>query len=116
MKLKKAAEPKLASPTSCVRLIWASLTHTIKIYQFSRAIGLTGFGWVTVYTIYLIFFILSPLLFFSFPPRAAILLVFLGGWLLLPVGNYPVASLPGTIPWWIVGLAVPSDMLITKAW
>src|SRR5206468_7534411 len=48
--------------------------------------------------------------------RTALLLVLIGGWWLLPVGRYePVA--PDTIfPWWITGTALPSDMLLTKAW
>ncbi|MBK5926312.1 hypothetical protein [Rhodobaculum claviforme] len=50
------------------------------------------------------------------PVRVAILLVFLGGWLLLPVGVYPDSVAEATFPWWITGVAVPSEMLLTKGW
>lgn len=50
------------------------------------------------------------------PPRTAVLIVFLGGWLLLPVGVYPVGAASGAFPYWLIGAALPSDMLITKAW
>jgi hypothetical protein len=48
--------------------------------------------------------------------RRAILLVLIGGWWLLPVARYPSIA-PGTgFPWWVTGIALPSDMLLTKAW
>ena len=54
--------------------------------------------------------------FWMLAPRQAALGVFLGGWLLLPVGDYaPVAAGAG-FPYWIIGAALPSDMLLTKAW
>jgi len=49
-------------------------------------------------------------------PAVAVLSSFLGGWLLLPVGHFPAGSVGGEFPYWITGLAVPSDMLLTKAW
>ncbi len=49
-------------------------------------------------------------------PASAVAIVFFGGWLLLPVGHYPASPAEGGFPFWIVGLAVPSDMLLTKAW
>ena len=49
------------------------------------------------------------------PPRQAIILVFLGGWLLLPFGNFPVVP-KGTLAWWVTGLALPGGVLISKAW
>jgi hypothetical protein len=49
------------------------------------------------------------------PPREAMLLVFLGGWLLLPFGSFPVTP-KGTLAWWVTGLALPGDIMISKAW
>lgn len=36
--------------------------------------------------------------------------------MLLPVGHYAPASSAAGFPFWITGTAVPSDMLLTKAW
>ncbi len=49
-------------------------------------------------------------------PRTAVLGVFLGGWLLLPVGGYAAVATDTAFPYWIIGAALPSDMLVTKAW
>ena len=49
-------------------------------------------------------------------PAVAVLIVFLGGWIVLPVGHFPPGSSGGDFPYWIIGLALPSDMLLTKAW
>ena len=54
--------------------------------------------------------------FLWFPVKNAILLVFFGGWLLLPVGSYQPGDESNTFPYWITGLAVPSQMLLNKAW
>ena len=62
------------------------------------------------------FALLSGGVFALLPLRAAILTVFLGGWLLLPVGAYPEAAATSGWTWWIIGLALPSEMLVTKAW
>lgn len=51
-----------------------------------------------------------------FAPRSAVLFVLLGGWLLLPVGIYPPDASFSAFPYWLIGAALPSDMLITKAW
>jgi len=48
-------------------------------------------------------------------PAVAVLGSFLGGWILLPVGNYPAGAADAVFPYWIIGLALPSDMLLTKA-
>jgi hypothetical protein len=49
------------------------------------------------------------------PARNAILLVFLGGWIILPFGRFaPVPN--GTLAWWVTGLALPGDVMISKAW
>ena len=48
-------------------------------------------------------------------PAVAVLASFLGGWILLPVGSYPAGSADAVFPYWIIGLALPSDMLLTKA-
>ncbi len=49
-------------------------------------------------------------------PAVAVAIVFFGGWLLLPVGHYAPGSVATQFPFWITGVAVPSDMLLTKAW
>lgn len=49
-------------------------------------------------------------------PALAVAIVFFGGWLLLPVGHYAAGSAEALFPFWITGLVVPSDMLLTKAW
>ena len=52
-------------------------------------------------------------------PRTAALGVFFGGWLFAPVGVFPTgSSLAGQTvhPYWILGSALPSDMLLHKAW
>ena len=49
-------------------------------------------------------------------PAVAALGAFLGGWVVLPVGHFPAGSAAAEFPYWITGLAVPSDMLLTKAW
>ncbi len=48
-------------------------------------------------------------------PAVAVLGSFLGGWILLPVGSYPAGAADALFPYWIIGLALPSDMLLTKA-
>jgi len=48
-------------------------------------------------------------------PAVAVLGSFLGGWILLPVGSYSAGSADAVFPYWIIGLALPSDMLLTKA-
>lgn len=65
--------------------------------------------------VYLAFFAAAFGAFRALPVRPALLLVCLGGWMLLPVGTYPPTE-GATFPWWISGLALPSDMLVTKAW
>ena len=65
---------------------------------------------------YLLFSLAAIAAFRLFPPSTAVLVVFLGGWLVLPVGNYPPGSADVIFPYWITGLAIPSNMLMTKAW
>ena len=65
---------------------------------------------------YLGFFLLAGLVFRLLPLRVAILAVVLGGWLVLPVGRFPQDDYDTVFPFWIIGIALPSDMLITKAW
>ncbi|MFO1091058.1 MAG: hypothetical protein U1E46_15905 [Hyphomicrobiales bacterium] len=47
--------------------------------------------------------------------RAAFLMFF-GGWLTLPVATFRPSDVHTEFPYWITGLAVPSDILIDKAW
>ncbi|MBJ6122757.1 hypothetical protein [Sphingomonas mollis] len=68
-----------------------------------------------LYAIYVLFAVIAMLPFLRLPVRTAVLIVFFGGWILLPVGHYPPVATDG-LPWWIVGTALPSDMLVTKAW
>lgn len=53
-------------------------------------------------------------------PPVAVVLCMLTGWLALPVGVYPnppAEALPETVlPYWVIGIALPSPMLLTKAW
>jgi hypothetical protein len=62
-----------------------------------------------------LFVLATPVAFIRLRPREAILLVFLGGWLLLPFGNFSVVP-KGTLAWWVTGLALPGDVMISKAW
>jgi hypothetical protein len=53
------------------------------------------------------------------PPRTAAFAVFFGGWLFAPVGVFPAGSSQAGQsghPFWILGSALPSDMLLHKAW
>jgi hypothetical protein len=58
----------------------------------------------------------SLLAFKLLPPRTAALAVFFGGWLFAPVGVFPAGSSLSEHPYWILGSALPSDMLLHKAW
>lgn len=66
--------------------------------------------------VYLLFSLGAFVAFRFLRPAAAALGVFLGGWLVLPVGHFPAGLAAVEFPYWITGLAVPSDMLLTKAW
>lgn len=46
----------------------------------------------------------------------AMWIVLIGGWILLPPAHYQAAGHPLIFPFWIIGSALPSDLLITKAW
>lgn len=64
----------------------------------------------------LTYLLLAPLLLRWLRPPAGVLAVVLGGWLLLPVGQFPAEAASSSFPYWIIGTALPSDMLMTKAW
>jgi hypothetical protein len=49
-------------------------------------------------------------------PATAAIAVYLAGLVVLPVGTFPPGSTGSDFPYWITGSAVPSDMLVTKAW
>jgi len=66
--------------------------------------------------VYVLFALAALAVFRALPPAVAALAVFLGGWVVLPVGHFPAGSAAVEFPYWITGLAVPSDMLLTKAW
>jgi hypothetical protein len=65
---------------------------------------------------FFIFAVLALALFRILPTATAVAVACFGGWLLLPVGNYPAGSASAVFPYWITGTAVPSDMLFTKMW
>ena len=66
--------------------------------------------------IFTVFGIAALLLFRFVAPATAVAVTCFAGWLILPVGNYPAGSAEALLPYWITGAAVPSDMLLTKAW
>ncbi len=47
--------------------------------------------------------------------ETAVLLVVLGGWIALPVVRYPASATASIFPYWIIGSALPSDLLLDKA-
>lgn len=61
-------------------------------------------------------FALAPIAFKTLAPRTAALTLFFGGWLFAPVGVFPPGSAAAEHPYWLVGSALPSDMLLHKAW
>jgi hypothetical protein len=65
---------------------------------------------------FVIFAVLALALFRVLPTAYAVAVACFGGWLLLPVGNYPAGSVAAVFPYWITGTAIPSDMLLTKMW
>lgn len=69
-----------------------------------------------VYVVYCVFGLAAIGVFRLCRPAVAAMLVFLGGWVLLPVANYPPGSASGAFPYWIIGTALPSDILLDKAW
>ena len=48
-----------------------------------------------------------------FPMRIALLIIFIGGWAILPVANY--TPQPDAFPYWILGTNFPTDYFFTKA-
>lgn len=65
---------------------------------------------------YAIFAGMAVLCFAALDTRKAALTVWLGGWLLLPVAHYPEPPPASGFPIWIIGGALPSDLLIQKSW
>ena len=70
---------------------------------------------MSIAAIYLGWAVATWVMFRRCRPAVAVLGSFLGGWILLPVGSYPAGSADAVFPYWIIGLALPSDMLLTKA-
>ena len=70
---------------------------------------------MSIAAIYLGWVVAAWAMFWRCRPAVAVLGSFLGGWILLPVGSYPVGAADAVFPYWIIGLALPSDMLLTKA-
>lgn len=63
-----------------------------------------------------LFVIATFVAFWRLPPRTAALAAFFGGWLFAPVGVFPAGSADAAHPYWILGSALPSDMVWQKAW
>ncbi|MEY2892704.1 MAG: hypothetical protein RJA98_2612 [Pseudomonadota bacterium] len=63
-----------------------------------------------------VFMVAGVAVFRWLPPAVAAIGVYLAGWLVLPVGHFPAGSAEAVFPYWITGAAVPSDMLLHKAW
>ena len=61
------------------------------------------FGWIPLSIIFCV----------RYPLRVAFLLIFVGGWAVLPSANY--TPVPDIFPYWILGAGSPSDYFITKA-
>lgn len=66
-------------------------------------------------TIYIVFAALSAITFIVLKPSDAVFATYLGSWIILPVGVYPPVVIPGGFPIEIVGLTLPSQLLVTKA-
>src|SRR4051794_14744871 len=71
---------------------------------------------MSIDALYLAWCGIALLLFGLCRPRIAVLAASLGGWILLPVGAYPAGSSDAVFPYWIIGSALPSEMLVSKAW
>lgn len=65
---------------------------------------------------YIAFCCIVPLLLLIAGTRYGVIASYLVGWLLLPIGQHPAFEVDGAFPWWITGLALPSDILLNKAW
>jgi hypothetical protein len=63
----------------------------------------------------LLFVLAAFAVFMALPCRVAMLIVFFGGWIVLPFGVFPAVA-PGTLAWWVTGLALPGNQLVSKAW
>lgn len=70
---------------------------------------------MTLTTIYIAYAVLACLMFAVLPLRTAILVSYLGGWLVLPVGIFPDPHGGFTIE--VIGTAMPAaTMLVNKGW
>jgi hypothetical protein len=67
-------------------------------------------------SVFAVFSVCALALFRFVPPRRAVALVCMAGWLLLPIGNFPAGSDVAVFPYWLIGIILPSDMLLTKLW
>jgi hypothetical protein len=67
-------------------------------------------------TIFAAYGLIALLLFRFVAPSNAVAATCFAGWLILPIGNFPAGSTGTVFPYWITGVAVPSDMLLTKMW
>lgn len=69
---------------------------------------------------FVVFALLGVASFAVLRPATAVMLCILGGWAVLPVGVYPPATpdrpADAVFPYWIIGIGLPSEMLLTKAW
>lgn len=68
-----------------------------------------------VITLYLVFAAASLIAFICLDARRAIAIVYFAGLIYLPPVDYPPVQ-RGDFPFWIIGSALPSDLLFAKAW
>ncbi len=66
-------------------------------------------------TLYLVFTAASLIAFICVDARRAIAIVYFAGLIYLPPVDYPPVQ-RGDFPFWIIGSALPSDLLLAKAW
>ena len=69
-----------------------------------------------IYASYAMFLGAAALLFATVSARTAICVTYFAGWVILPVGQFPAPVVHIGSPWSVIGSALPSDMLVTKAW
>lgn len=69
-----------------------------------------------VEVIFAVFAITALVLFCFLAAPIAVTITCFAGWLILPVGNFPTGSADASVAYWIIGTALPSDMLLTKMW
>lgn len=67
-------------------------------------------------TIFSLWIVLSIGIYIYTARMYATWIVLIVGWIILPPAFYQATGYPEIFPFWIVGSALPSDLLVTKAW